>query len=125
MSGKQAVMAVLLGMCMLTASVAALDEKNELTGVIGRIFISDQGIHGATYSNPFVRSGKGFSFEVNYARKFYATAMFAVSGEVPALFNLAEDLRSGSDVVPTATARYWSRPQCGYICFQLRQFPLG
>jgi len=78
MSGKQAVMAVLLGMCMLTASVAAQEEKNELTGVIARIFISDQGIHAATYPNPFVRSGKGFSFEVNDARKFYATAMFGL-----------------------------------------------
>jgi len=46
--------------------------------VIARIFISDQGINAATYPNPFVRSGKGFSFEVNDARKFYATAMFGL-----------------------------------------------
>ena len=31
---------------------------------------------------------------------FFATPVLAVSGEVPAVFNLDEDLGSGSDVVP-------------------------
>ncbi len=101
MSGKQAVLAVLaLGMCIAGASAAAQDEKNELTGIIGRTIISDQGILGATYFNPFVRSGKGLTFEINYARRLFSTPVFAISGEVPAVFNLDEDLNSGSDVVP-------------------------
>jgi hypothetical protein len=100
MSGKQAVIAVLTLMCILGASAAAQDEKNELTGVLGRIFISDQGIRGATYPNPFIRSGKGLTFEVNYARRLFGTQVYAISGEVPAVFNLDEDLNSGSDVVP-------------------------
>jgi hypothetical protein len=101
MSGKQAVFAVLaVVITLLAASAAAQEEKNELTGVIGRIFISDQGIHGATYFNPYVRSGKGLTFEVNYARRLLMTPIFGVSGEVPAVFNLDEDLNSGSDVVP-------------------------
>src|SRR5271170_3887360 len=101
MSGKQAVIAVLaVMMSILGASAAAQDEKNELTGIIGRIFISDQGIVGAAFPNPFVRSGKGLSFEVNYARRLLGNQVFAVSGEVPAVFNLDEDLNSGSDVVP-------------------------
>jgi hypothetical protein len=68
--------------------------------MIGRTFISDQGILGANYPNPFVRSGKGLTFEVNYSRRLLATPIFSVSGEVPAVFNLDEDLGSGSDVVP-------------------------
>jgi hypothetical protein len=101
MSGKQAIIAVLAAtMSFLGASAAAQDEKNELTGMIGRIIISDQGIAGATYFNPFVRSGKGLSFEVNYARRLVGSQIFAVSGEVPAVFNLDEDLNSGSNVVP-------------------------
>jgi hypothetical protein len=86
--------------CFLGATAAAQDEKNELTGILGRTFISDEGIQGATYFNPFVRSGKGLTFEVNYARRLFGTAVYAVSGEVPAVFNLDEDLNSGSDVVP-------------------------
>jgi hypothetical protein len=101
MSGKQAVIAVLaVIMSILGSSAAAQDEKNELTGVIGRIFISDQGIPGATNFNAFVRSGKGLTFEVNYARRFFGNPIYAVSGEVPAVFNLDEDLNSGNDVVP-------------------------
>jgi hypothetical protein len=102
MSGKQAVIVVLaLTMCFLGASAAAQDEKNELTGMLGRTFISDQGIAGATYFNPFVRSGNGLTFEVNYARRLLGTPVFAVSGEVPAVFNLDEKLNSGADVVPS------------------------
>jgi hypothetical protein len=76
------------------------DNKNELVGILGRTFISDQGIAGATFFNPFVRSGKGLTFEVNYARRLYTTPVYSVSAEVPAAFNLDEDLNSGADVVP-------------------------
>jgi hypothetical protein len=104
MSGKQAVLAVLVvGMCILGRSAAAQDEKNEVTGMLGRIFISDQGIHGpnAPTVNPFVRSGKGLTFEINYARHFLSTDVYAISVEVPAVFNLDEDLGSGGDLVPS------------------------
>ncbi len=101
MSGKQAVVAVLaVMMSILGGSAAAQDEKNELTGVIGRVFISDQGIIGATNENPVVRSGNGLTFEVNYARRVLFTPIFAISGEVPAVFNLDEKLGSGDNVVP-------------------------
>jgi|SRR5580704_1042270 hypothetical protein len=101
MSGKPVVIAVLaVMMSILGASAAAQDEKNELTGILGRTFISDQGIQGATYFNPFVRSGKGLTFEVNYARRLLGTQVYAISAEVPAVFNLDEKLNSGSDVVP-------------------------
>jgi len=113
MSGKQAVLAVLLmGISVLGASAAAQDEKNEVTGILGRIFISDQGIHGpnAPTINPFVRSGKGLTFEVNYARRLLGTQVYAVSGEVPAVFNLDEDLGSGGDVVPSGYKQIFVTP---------------
>ncbi|HZC22756.1 MAG TPA: hypothetical protein VE866_05405, partial [Candidatus Binatia bacterium] len=59
MSGKWLFISVLLLMTTLAASAAAQDEKNELGGNVGRIFISDQGIKGATYFNPTIHSGKG------------------------------------------------------------------
>jgi hypothetical protein len=113
MSGKQAVIAVLaVTMSILGASASAQEEKNEVTGMIGRIFISDQGIHGpnAPTINPFVRSGHGLTFEVNYARRFLATPVFAVSGEVPAVFNLDEKLNSGGPVVPTKYSQIFVTP---------------
>jgi hypothetical protein len=75
-------------------------DKNEVNGSLGRIFISDQGIHGATYFNPFVRSGKGLTFELNYARRIVIGPVYAIAIEVPAVFNLDEDLNSGGNVVP-------------------------
>ncbi len=103
MSGKPAVIAVLtVMMSILCASCEAQDEKNELTGILGRTFISDQGIHGpnAPTINPFVRSGKGLTFEINYSRSLLVTPIFSLSAEVPAVFNLDEDLGSGGNVVP-------------------------
>ena len=101
MSGKKTVLAMLaVAMSILGATAMAQDEKNELTGILGRTIISDQGIKGANFFNPFVRSGKGLTFEINYARRLFGTQIYSVSGEVPAVFNLDEDLNSGTDVVP-------------------------
>ncbi|MGA7697768.1 MAG: hypothetical protein WCA76_22270 [Candidatus Sulfotelmatobacter sp.] len=102
MSGKQAIAVLVLGMSILGASAAAQDEKNELTGIAGRIFISDQGITGpnAPTVNPVIHSGKGFTFEINYARRLFGTEVYAISAEVPAVFNLDEDLNAGGPVVP-------------------------
>ncbi len=101
MSGKQAVIAVLaVTMSILGGSALAQEEKNEVTGMIGRIFISDQGLVNVPPPSNFVHFGKGLTFEVNYARRFLVTPIFAISGEVPAVFNLDEKLVSGYDVVP-------------------------
>src|SRR6202043_105152 len=110
MSGKQAVIAVLaVSMSILGAFASAQEEKNEVTGMIGRIFISGQGIHGPNGPtiNPFVRSGHGLPFEVNYSGRFLATPVYAVAGEVPAVFNLDEKLNSGGPVVPTKYRQFF------------------
>ncbi|HKH98992.1 MAG TPA: outer membrane beta-barrel protein [Candidatus Sulfotelmatobacter sp.] len=102
MSGKRLWIAVLLIMA-LAASVAAQDEeKNEVGGMIGRIFISDQGIKSAI-PDPIIHSGKGLSFEGEYARRFLITPIFSVSGEVLVLYNYDEKLNAGAygfSVVP-------------------------
>jgi len=120
MSAKKAVIAVLaVTMSILSASAAAQDEKNALTGMIGRTFISDQGIQGATNFNPFVRSGNGLTFEVNYSRRLLTTPVFSISGEVPAVFNLDEKLNSGANVVPNNYKQIFVTP-----AFRFNLFPL-
>src|SRR5258708_11600579 len=97
MSGKQAVIAVLaVTMCFLGSSAAAQDELNQLTGIIGRTVSSDQGIKGGIRPNNLIRSGKGLTFEVNYARRLFGTSIYSLSGEIPAVFNLDEDINSGN-----------------------------
>ena len=102
MSGCGRLGILLTCLALLSVSVAAQDKDNELTGVIGRTFISDQGLGGANANvfNPFVRSGKGTSFEIDYARALFRGGIIKISGEVPAMFNLDEDVNSGVDVVP-------------------------
>jgi len=107
---------------LLAYSAGAQDEKNELTGIFGRTFISDQGIAGAIYFNPFVRSGKGFTFEVNYARRLYGTLVYSISAEVPAVFNLDEDLNSGADVVPKDYQQIFVTPSVRFKLFPETSF---
>jgi Outer membrane protein beta-barrel domain len=112
MSAKQAVVVLAVIISILGASAAAQEEKNEVTGMIGRIFISDQGISSsnAPAFDPLVRSGNGLTFEADYARRLLGTPIFAVSGEVPAAFNLKEKLNSGGDVVPTSYKQIFVTP---------------
>jgi hypothetical protein len=44
MAERRLLVAALAVVTILAASASAQDEKNELVGMIGRIFISDQGI---------------------------------------------------------------------------------
>jgi len=85
-------------------SAVAQEEKNEVGGSIGRIFVSDQGIQGATYPDPTIHSGKGLTFDFSYARRFRVTPLWAVSAEVLFAYNHAEDLNAGdygNSVVPS------------------------
>lgn len=102
MSARQFWIAVLSVLTLLAASSVA-QEKNELGGVIGRIFISDQGINASIPDNT-IHSGKGLSFGGEYARRFLVTPIFSVSGEAVVIYNPDEDLNAGgfgNAVVPT------------------------
>ena len=104
MSGKWLFISVLLLVATLATSALAQDEKNELGGNVGKIFISDQGIKGATYFNPTIHSGKGWTFDAEYARRIIVTGIYSLSGEVVFAYNPDEDLNAGTTgnaVVPT------------------------
>ena len=67
MSRKRLTVAVIVSVCVLAAFAAA--QKNELSGLVGRTFISDQTITGSTVSDNKLRFGDGLTFEANYARR--------------------------------------------------------
>lgn len=81
---------------MLAASAAAQDEKNEIGGILGRTFISDQGITGANYFDPIIHSGKGLSIEGEYARHIFVAPIYSISGEAVVMYNPDEDLNAGA-----------------------------
>jgi len=101
-----------MALCVLCVSAAAQEERNELTGTIGRMFISDQGLQGpsAPAVNPFIHSGHGLTFEVSYARRLFGKDIYALFGEIPAAFNFKEKLNSGGNVVPTQYSQVFVTP---------------
>lgn len=111
MSARRFWIAVL---CLFTfwAASALAQEKNELGGVIGRVFISDQGIN-ASIPDPTIHSGKGLTFGGEYARRLFVTPLFAISGEVVAVYNPTEKLNAGgfgNAVVPTQYSQLFVTP---------------
>jgi len=110
MSWKHLWIAALALVALVSSPATAQEEKNQLTGIVGRTFISNEGIKGATFSNPFVRFGKAFTFEVNYSRYLITYPLFALSGEVPVVFNLDQDVNSGANVVPSDYRSYFISP---------------
>jgi opacity protein-like surface antigen len=95
MSGKRLCVALLSVVMMLVASAMAQDEKNELGGILGRTFISNQGIRNASVPS-VIAFGKGLTFDVDYTRRFLVTPLYALSGEVVFAYNPDEDLNAGS-----------------------------
>ena len=113
MPGKRLWIAVLSVMALLAASAAAQDEKNEVGVVVGRTFISDQGIHNASYFDPIIHFGKGFSFAGEYAHRFWVTPIYSIAGEVVAMDDHQTKLNAGDypdAVVPTSISSYFITP---------------
>lgn len=95
MSAKRFWIVVLSAVTTLCASAMAQDEKNEIGGLLGRTFISDQGIKGATYFDPIIHSGKGLTVEGEYGRRFVVTPVYSISAEGLIAYNWNEKLNAG------------------------------
>jgi hypothetical protein len=108
MSPKRLSMAALVTVAILTASGFA--QKNELSGIIGRTFISDQGVKGSNLFNNDVHFGKGLTFGVNYGRHIWGEGFTRLTFEVPAIFDLDEDLNYAANSVPSSYQAYFVTP---------------
>ncbi|MGC2195367.1 MAG: hypothetical protein WA628_11885 [Terriglobales bacterium] len=109
MSPKRLLMTALVTVTILTAS--ALAQKNELTGIIGRTFVSDKGVKGAVnlISND-LHFGNGLSFEVNYGRHLLGDGFTRLTFEVPAVFNVDQDLNFAVNTIPESYTSYFVTP---------------
>jgi hypothetical protein len=88
---------------LFAASVLATGQestKNEIAITVGRMFISDQGVPNTNFFDNTVHSGKGLSFEGNYARKLQNYRWGTLSVEIPVVVNPDEDLNYGLNQVP-------------------------
>jgi len=113
MSGKRLCVALLVVTTIFAVSAVAQEEKNEIGGIIGRTFISDQGIQNANFFNPTIHSGKGLTIEGEYARRFWVTPIYAISAEGLFVYNWDVDLNAGEyghSVVPPDLKKLFITP---------------
>ena len=108
MSLKHLAIGALVAVCTFVTQAAA--QKNELTGILGRTFISNQGIPGAPSYDPELRFGNGLTFEINYARRVLNAGLFSLSWEVPFVVDPVEDLHTAQNLVPKQYSSFFVTP---------------
>jgi hypothetical protein len=92
--------AAVLALLVALTSGAVAQEKNELAGLIGRTFVSDQGVTGTSTPGALLTSGHGLSFEGDYGRRLLDFGIVALTGEVPFVVNIGEKLHYDLNLVP-------------------------
>jgi hypothetical protein len=98
----------LVAVLALTAS--ALAQKNELTGIIGRTFVSDQGVLNSNLFDNNLHFGEGLTFEVNYGRHLMGNGFARLTFEVPAVFDPEQKVHFASGVEPASYSTYFVTP---------------
>ena len=97
---KQLTIAVLVSVCTFVGrATAQRAEKNELSGLAGRQFVSDQVIPTSTSADNLLRFGNGLSFEGNIAHRIMDAPLLSVSVEVPVVFNVDMDVHTHANSV--------------------------
>src|SRR5580698_9042382 len=98
----------LVAVCTFVAPAAA--QKNELSGILGRTFIADQGIPSAPSYDPNLHFGNGLTFEVNYARQVLEGNVWSIALEVPFVVDPVEKVHSAQDVTPKQYSSFFVTP---------------
>jgi hypothetical protein len=125
MSGKRFWIAILVVVALTAAVAAAQDEKNELSGVVGRDFIASQPIQDVNYFDPNIRFGRGLTVEGSYARRLIIFPIYSVSVEVPVAYNPDEDLHAGGPgLVPKDYSAIFVAPSARVNLFPTTAFSL-
>src|SRR5690348_10918323 len=97
--------AVLAIVTMIVTGAAA--QRNEISGIIGRAFISDQGVAGTGLNIHF---GHGLTFEANFSRRLVNAGVFGISFEIPAVIDPSQKLHFSGGVTPSSFASYFVTP---------------
>jgi hypothetical protein len=109
MSVKRFLIAILVAGMTLAAQAAA-QTKNELSGEIGRVFVSDHGVQGVSTFDPILHTGNGLSFEVNYGRHFLDKGIFGLTLEVPLVVTPNEETHFSVNLVPEGYTSFFITP---------------
>ena len=89
-----------LGLLAGLIPAASAQEKNELTGLIGRTFVSDHAATGTSTPGALLTSGSGWSLEANYGRRLMDLGIVGLTAEVPLVVNFDENVHYPVNLVP-------------------------
>ena len=99
----------LLTLVMILASSAAA-QKNELSVIIGRTFISDKGVTGIVSTDNILHSGKGLTLEADYGRRLINLGIAGLTFEVPLAVNFNEKPHFDVNLVPKDYRSFFVTP---------------
>jgi hypothetical protein len=108
MSLKHLTVGALVAFCIFVEGAEA--QKNELSGILGRTFVSNQGIPGAPSYDPELRFGNGLTFEINYARHVMGGEILSLALEVPFVGDPVEHLHAAQNLIPKQYSSYFVTP---------------
>lgn len=100
--------AVVISLTLLTASAVA--QNNEVAGIIGRTFISDQGVPSAFLTDKNIHFGSGITYEVSYARRFVDIGLASLAVELPFVHDPETKVNFGQNVVPRSYSAMYFTP---------------
>jgi hypothetical protein len=100
---------VFLSLVVLTARAVA-QERNELSGIVGRTFVSDQGVIGVVAADNNLHSGNGITFEANYGRRLMDLGIVGLTFEVPFVINFKQDVHFDVNLVPKDYQAFFVTP---------------
>jgi len=94
-------LAVLIG-CVAILIASACAQQNEISGTLGRVFVSSQAVKGANFFDPNVHFGNGLTIAGNYSRLLKTYGIFGISGEVSGAYTWDMDLNLSQNLIPEA-----------------------
>ena len=102
--------AILLAVAFLSTTAVA-QTKNEVAGVVGRVFLKDQPVPNTNFFDNTIHFGKPVSFEVSYGRKLLGSdGLFSLTFEVPVLLSPNVKLNYGIDTIPHDYTAFFVTP---------------
>ena len=104
-------------LAVFTFAAQAAAQRNELTGIIGRTFIANQGILGAPSYDPYLRFGKGLTFEINYTRRLMGAPFWSLGVEVPFLDDPDERMNAAQNLIPGKYSSIFITPAARFNLF--------
>jgi hypothetical protein len=92
----------------MTAHASA--QSNDISAGLGRTFISDQGVPGIIANDTNIHFGDGFSYTVNYSRRFIDAGFASMALEIPFVHDPTAELNFATNIVPKSFSAYYLTP---------------